>query len=399
MRRTQDKSIKANVIAAPAHRILSKNIGSEVEWSYQLCSRISALPGINLTAICGVSDDTVKFSNVQVMKTLQSRNGGFFESLQFHFKVYRAWRSMLGQKNINIVHHMLPFRIDTTFSFIALSRLKGAKLIIGPVQIPQQINETSRGFSRLVSLLAKSGLKRLNLQLLNKADHIIAHNDLAKSMLIERGLSAAKISVVPTGVNSQPAARQKHLPTSPVLVTASGLTKRKNIKDILYALAHAQKRIPSISLVIIGDGPNRPILDRLVLELGLEDAVTFAGSMPNHEVQSYLKKSTLYVSTSLSESWGQSVLEAFSWGVPVVSYANSGASLIAAQSGGGLTTEISDGPQALADNLIRVCADQKLYSKLSTNALASVASIYSWDEAIVPEYLKVYKAAMEGASA
>jgi glycosyltransferase involved in cell wall biosynthesis len=52
---------------------------------------------------------------------------------------------------------------------------------------------------------------------------------------------------------------------------------------LLRALPIVRERIPGARLLVIGDGPYRPTLERLAADLGLADAVEFAGYVDDHE--------------------------------------------------------------------------------------------------------------------
>lgn len=91
---------------------------------------------------------------------------------------------------------------------------------------------------------------------------------------------------------------------------------QKNHAVLLRAFSMLAKRIPNISLVLIGDGALRPAMEELALELGLENSCRFMGHVKNPE--DIVEKSDLFVLPSLWEGMPKALIEAMALGVPCV---------------------------------------------------------------------------------
>jgi len=104
------------------------------------------------------------------------------------------------------------------------------------------------------------------------------------------------------------------------LLTAGRLVLVKRVDFAIRALARLRAARPDLrtALEVVGDGPERPRLEALAAELGLGDAVRFAGWMTRHGVLDRMRASDAFVFPSLREGGGFVIVEAMACGRPVV---------------------------------------------------------------------------------
>ena len=102
----------------------------------------------------------------------------------------------------------------------------------------------------------------------------------------------------------------------PHLLTIGNMTYAKGYDILLPAFKLVRQRYPHATLTFVGNGENRPALESLTGQLGLEDAVHFAGFQSNPF--SYLKHADLFISSSRYEGGPLVVVEAMACGTPVV---------------------------------------------------------------------------------
>ena len=105
---------------------------------------------------------------------------------------------------------------------------------------------------------------------------------------------------------------------SPVLLTVGNLHHHKGQWLVLEALALLRATHPTARLVIIGDGPDRASLMARAQALGLTEAVSFAGQVPNTELLRWYSAADVLVLASSREGWPNVLLEAMACGTPVV---------------------------------------------------------------------------------
>ena len=101
----------------------------------------------------------------------------------------------------------------------------------------------------------------------------------------------------------------------PVVLAVGRLTKQKDFPLLIRAFAQLRVNCPA-RLVILGEGPDRPALEALVKQLGLEDHVSLPGFVENP--YAYMSQAAVFVLSSLWEGLPTVLIEALFCGAPVV---------------------------------------------------------------------------------
>lgn len=102
------------------------------------------------------------------------------------------------------------------------------------------------------------------------------------------------------------------------LMYVGGLLKGKGIHVLVGALPRIVRASPNVRLIVVGSGPYRDALAKMVDDLGLGTAVSFAGVIAYKRVPSYLAAADIFVFPSLTEASPRAVLEAMSMRLPIV---------------------------------------------------------------------------------
>ena len=102
------------------------------------------------------------------------------------------------------------------------------------------------------------------------------------------------------------------------LLYVGRLVKQKNIIDLLNIIKDLHEKYPNIILTIVGDGPEREILEAYTIKNNLDKKVFFVGQQES--VSEYYYKSDLTLLTSFNEGFPNVLLESIAHGVPVISY-------------------------------------------------------------------------------
>ncbi|MBC3787874.1 N-acetyl-alpha-D-glucosaminyl L-malate synthase BshA [Spirosoma utsteinense] len=100
-----------------------------------------------------------------------------------------------------------------------------------------------------------------------------------------------------------------------LIVHTSNFRRVKRIDDAVMMFYHIQQQIPA-KFLLVGDGPERARIERLVRELGIYDQVRFLGKLD--AVEEVLSVADLFVMPSENESFGLAALEALACEVPLI---------------------------------------------------------------------------------
>ncbi|MBN2084382.1 MAG: glycosyltransferase family 4 protein [Anaerolineales bacterium] len=160
---------------------------------------------------------------------------------------------------------------------------------------------------------------------LRRAGRIIAISQAVRRFLIDvEKADPGKIDVVPYGIDADARARAAHpnlfrraigAEAEPIVGFVGRLTRQKGVDVLLRAFARVEKRHPEARLVLAGDGPDRPALERLARSLGLR-RVMFLGW--RNDVADIMSDISLLAVPSRWEGFGLVALEAMALGKPVV---------------------------------------------------------------------------------
>lgn len=104
------------------------------------------------------------------------------------------------------------------------------------------------------------------------------------------------------------------------MISVGRLSKEKGYVDLIEIFKKFHEKNSDWHLDIVGDGPERnKVVDR-IYQYQLTDAITVHGYLKKKEINALLKKSSLYLMTSYTESFGIVLIEAMSYGVPCLAF-------------------------------------------------------------------------------
>lgn len=154
-----------------------------------------------------------------------------------------------------------------------------------------------------------------------RAAHVIAVSQALKDAITALGIPSERVTVLRNGVDLQlfhsgarEEARSRLNFSGPTLISVGHLIDRKAHDLVIAALP----LLPGYSLVIAGEGPRRPALERQIARLGLTDRVRLVGSISHQGLRDYYVAADALVLASSREGWPNVLLEAMACGTPVV---------------------------------------------------------------------------------
>jgi glycosyltransferase involved in cell wall biosynthesis len=151
------------------------------------------------------------------------------------------------------------------------------------------------------------------------ADRVVTITESLRRFTVEQvGVPADKVETIHYGLDDLPEAWGENAPSavpegSRVVLAIARLTAQKGIDVAVRALAALPE---DTVLVVLGEGPERPTLERLARELEVESRVFLPGRVP--DVAAWLRRASALVHPARWEGFGLGVLEAMLAGLPVV---------------------------------------------------------------------------------
>jgi glycosyltransferase involved in cell wall biosynthesis len=141
----------------------------------------------------------------------------------------------------------------------------------------------------------------------------------------------------------------------PLVVFAGRHIPEKRVPAIVPAIARARQELPELRAEILGDGPERPDVRRLVCELGLKDAIEVPGFVTTETVENRMTRALCMLLPSRREGYGLVVIEAAARGTPSIVVAdpdNAAVELVTDGENGFVAPSAS--PEDLAAAILRV---------------------------------------------
>jgi glycosyltransferase involved in cell wall biosynthesis len=205
-------------------------------------------------------------------------------------------------------------------------------------------------------------------------------------MLVERGMDPSRIELLPNPVSGLPTNASELSSPGDFVLFLGRLVPNKGCDILIRSMVS----IPSARLEIVGDGPERARLEKIVASLGMGDRVAFLGWRSPGEVRERLSEARVLAVPALwPEPFGLVALEAYAAGRPVV-----------ASSIGGLLDTVLDGktgllvppgePGRLSVALQRLLADRNLAERMGHAGLDRVRNRYGM-EAHIESLERIYE--------
>jgi glycosyltransferase involved in cell wall biosynthesis len=182
-------------------------------------------------------------------------------------------------------------------------------------------------------------------------------------------LPDARILVLPNASAARPSRAPEAVP--PEILFLGRLGARKGVPVLIAALGRLTANGADWRAVIAGDGDAAPYRAE-VARLGLAERVTFPGWLGEGETHEHLARAAMLVLPSEAEGLPMAVVEAFAWGVPVISTPVGSTPDILHDGVEGLMIPVGDA-EALAKAMERLLGDASLRRQLGDNAHAFFA--------------------------
>jgi teichuronic acid biosynthesis glycosyltransferase TuaC len=213
---------------------------------------------------------------------------------------------------------------------------------------------------------------------------------------LSRAYGAGETRVVHLGADLLPAQRPLWGEEPPTLVTVAHLVGRKRHADVLRALAVLGARFPALRYAIVGEGPERVVLEGLAARLGVIERVDFHGQLPPRQAVELARRCALFVMPSTEEAFGVAYVEAMAGGVPAIGCRGEAGPEEIAAAGEGLVLVPPGDIERLTQRIEELLSDPQRLRETGQRARATVAANFTW-ERCGEQTLDAYEHALRGA--
>jgi glycosyltransferase involved in cell wall biosynthesis len=198
-----------------------------------------------------------------------------------------------------------------------------------------------------------------------------------KMELREQGVRST-IDLLPNAVDTSVyKSIQDSKSAEPVIGYFGRLKKYKSIEHLFLVFPLILERVPNAHLMIVGDGDDKPRLEKMAENLGIREKVTFTGYVSTQTKVELLNKMWLAVNTSPKEGWGLTVIEANACGTPVVASNSPGLCDSVVDGKTGILYEYGNTSQ-LSEKILSLINNPEQRRSLSQEAIRW-AKKFNWD--------------------
>jgi len=211
---------------------------------------------------------------------------------------------------------------------------------------------------------------------LRRASRVLVPSAYLRAIALGWGLEPARTTVLPNPAPEVPVHPTRDEARAALgiegfaLGVAGRLTEQKALEDTLAALG----RVPSVALLVLGDGPERAALERRAAQLDVSDRVRFLGAGTRDDVIVLFRAVDAALLTSAWENLPHTLLEALAAGTPVIATAVGGIPEVVRDGENGLLVPPRD-VAAAASAIDRLVRDEVLRASLAAAAAPSVEEL------------------------
>ncbi len=292
-----------------------------------------------------------------------------------------------------------PVLVHAHFGTDGLLALPLAEALGVPLVTTLHGHEVSRTRVRMLASGRLSWMRYalLERRLIERGGLFLAVSEAVRGRALAAGYPAERMITHPNGVDTEFFRPSGAAPEPGLILHVGRLVEKKGTAALLDAVARTEEA----RLVIVGDGPLKPSLERRARRLGVEARVRFTGSLPPDGVLGWMQRSWLLAAPSVTAGDGDAeglptvLCEAAAAGLPVVATRHSGIPEAVSEGETGLLSPEGD-VGLLARNLSLLLASPRMRESLA--AAARLRALDRFDLARQVERLEGYYDHMTGGS-
>jgi glycosyltransferase involved in cell wall biosynthesis len=324
------------------------------------------------------------YPNMELIEAAQAKNA------QGHVITCRKWidieavrqtRERIRQENIALVHcHEMKGRLYGLFAAMGT---------------PARLITTNHNWIRSDFLV--TCFESLDAFYIRFFPKIVAVSPEVRQLMRRYLTPDKKMRVIINGIDMQEFRRDaearnrirrefKIAPKTPLIGAFGRISPEKGQKYFLAAAAQVLKAFPDARFILVGDGVQGEEMRLHAVELGISDAVIFAGFRPN--VAAFYSALDIFILPSLLEGTPMALLEAMSTQLPVIASEVGGVGRIVQNEKNGLLVPPANAEE-LASAMIRLLRHPEEADRMAVDALTTIAERYSAKK-MTDAYMNLY---------
>lgn len=258
-------------------------------------------------------------------------------------------------------------------------------LILFPFHKFKFINGSIRHGLRLrsVSHYFRSLILRLSPNIVANSYAGLKVNHLKRGYVLYNGIDDKFIKLI--GSQDKILIRKKLLDfeeDNPLLISVANMVPFKDYSTVLYALKHLKEENVPFNYLILGDGAQREIIEKKIIEYKLDANIRILGNVQN--VNDYLQISDIFIHSSMGEGCSNAILEAMAAALPIIATDTGGTSEIISEKNGFL---FNYKDHLKLEELIKWCIDNsELTEMLGNNSLDLIKKRFTLDKMMFNYY-------------
>jgi len=167
--------------------------------------------------------------------------------------------------------------------------------------------------------------------------------------------------------------REKYRPR---LIVTRSLEEIYDIPTVIRAFYKILKKHPNAHLGVVGGGSLRELLEKQVMDMGIENHVNFYGEVTHKKICSLYNQYDIFINASTVDNLPGSILEAFAAGLPVISTRAGGIPFMVVHGENGLLSDIGD-DKTLAENTLQILGHPEKGMALAMKGYVELQK-YTW---------------------
>ncbi|MEO0092029.1 MAG: glycosyltransferase family 4 protein [candidate division WOR-3 bacterium] len=234
---------------------------------------------------------------------------------------------------------------------------------------------------------------------IRKADVVMCNSSHTASRIKE--IYNREIVILPSGQSAKPeieiVLKKTKSDSHKNILFVGRLVERKGVKYLIEAFAQIADKVNAI-LNIVGSGPEKPILEKLVQEKNLKTKVRFLGQVSSQELNEYYQNCDVFVLPAIIDSKGDTeglgvvLIEALTYKKPVVATNVGGIVDIIKHNETGILVPEKNSDE-LAQALLNILQDESLANRLAEQGYNYVNTKYNWNN-IIDQMITHYQQAL-----